>query len=966
MERLRIMRKLYKRCSAIGMLILILFFAVFPIQVTAENQQNTGKEVKVGYVPYDHMIKVDKEGNYYGYGVAYLNELAKITGWTYKFVEVSENDRIEKLLNGDIDLLCSIHKDCEQKDQLLFCRETTVLEYGMLATVEDNTEIFFDDFQHINGKKIGINVNADLENALIRYASENGISYEPVYFEDLESMQEALKSKTIDIMLVSSLRDIENIKYVGKTYSVPEYFTVSKNNPELMDELNKADLELKRERPFYISGLHERFYGVPYEKLTGITREEYEFILRKEPIKVVCDAGSCPIGYVDETTGKYSGIYADLLEVISKESGLEFEYIPLENYEEAWEMIANGEADIIAGSYANNTLRKEYNMTFTESYFDMEYSIVAQWSKEIPENPTVAIPIGYVGIQTYIRENEPNWEIRTYDDAETCLKAVENNDTDLALINSIFLQTVLNLNNYDDLRVIPNISSNIPICIGIGKKNENAEILQSILNKAIFQIPEDQILKCISENTINAQYTLTVKEIIVNAIPYIMMVLLVIVLFVILIISKREKHYRHLALTDSVTGLWNDVKFYKETQEILDRNPDKAYLLITLDINKFKFINNDFGSCAGDRILTVLGKRIQDVFGGVGYYARGTADVFMILMEEKDYREEMLNPLKKEIYFDNGGKRQYYKITIKSGIRLIHAGEKRKDVKRYVDQASLARKSIKEIADESVAYYDEKMKENIAKDIAIENKMEAALENGEFQVYLQPKYYLPTGEIIGAEALVRWIEQDGKMVWPDQFIPLFERNGFIINVDFYVYEQVLKKMATWREEGRKLVCVSVNVSRVHIRTYDFFIKLNKLMEKYDIPKEYFELELTETIMGGDQSITRDFVRECKREGYHVSIDDFGSGYSSLNLLKDLPVDILKIDKGFLDETAESQRSSIIVQQVVEMAKKMEIGTLCEGVETSEQADFLKGIGCDMAQGYWYSKPIPMDEFEKLI
>lgn len=134
------------------MLILVLFFAVFPIQVTAENQQNTGKEVKVGYVPYDHMIKVDKEGNYYGYGVAYLNELAKITGWTYKFVEVSENDRIEKLLNGDIDLLCSIHKDCEQKDQLLFCRETTVLEYGMLATVEDNTEIFLMIFSILMGK----------------------------------------------------------------------------------------------------------------------------------------------------------------------------------------------------------------------------------------------------------------------------------------------------------------------------------------------------------------------------------------------------------------------------------------------------------------------------------------------------------------------------------------------------------------------------------------------------------------------------------------------------------------------------------------------------------------------------------------------------------------------------------------------------------------------------------------------
>lgn len=219
---------------------------------------------------------------------------------------------------------------------------------------------------------------------------------------------------------------------------------------------------------------------------------------------------------------------------------------------------------------------------------------------------------------------------------------------------------------------------------------------------------------------------------------------------------------------------------------------------------------------------------------------------------------------------------------------------------------------------------------------------------------------------MGAEALVRWVSADGKIIGPDKFIPLFERNGFILKVDFYVYEQVLKRMEQWRQEGRKQICVSVNVSRVHVGTYDFFIKLNQLMEKYHIPKEYLELELTETIIGGTQSTTREFVRECKKEGYHVSIDDFGSGYSSLNLLKDLPVDILKIDKGFLDETQESKRSSIIVQQVVEMAKKMQIGTLCEGVETSKQAEFLKDIGCDMAQGYLFSKPIPMNQFEKMI
>lgn len=960
------MKRRYQRCSVFGILLIVFILSILPLPVAAREQQSSEEVIRVGYIPNDQMIKVDENGNFYGYGVTYLNELAKRTGWSYEFVEVSESNRIEKLINGEIDLLCNVHADCQEKDQLLFCRETTCLEYGMLAALEDNTEIFFEDYEHINGKKIGININSDLENALIRYAEENGISYEPVYFDNLESMWQALNDKSVDIILVSSLRGLDHVKYVGKTFSIPEYFAVSVNNPQLMEELNQTDIALKRDWPFYVAELHDKYYGEPYEKLTGITREEYEYISRGDPVRVACDASGYPMGYIDEETGAYAGIYADVLELISEQSGLEFEYIPLDNYEEAWEMAASGKADIIGGNYGSEELGQEYHLIYTERYLEIEYSTVAQWEKEIPENPVVAIPEGYVGIQAFIRENEPSWEIQLYEDERACLKAVENGDSDLAMVNSIFLQTVLNLNSYDNLRIVPNMSKVVSISIGVGNNSSDAEIIRSILDKALYEVSEDEIQKCVSENTISAQYTPTLGEKIVNAVPYILVALFLTILVVALVISKREKHYRHLAMTDSVTGLWNDVKFYRETQEILEKNKDKAYLLITLDINKFKFINNDFGSRAGDVLLGVLGNRIHQIFGGVAYYARGSADVFMILIEEKDFREEMLNPLKKEIYFDNGGKRQYYKIVIKAGIRAIPAGEEREDIKRYADQASMARKTIKESANENIAYYDTEMKEKIARDLAIENKMEAALENGEFQVYLQPKYNLQTEDIIGAEALVRWIEPDGKVTPPFHFIPLFERNGFVVKVDFYVYEQVLKRLAKWREEGRSLICVSVNVSRVHIGTSDFFSKLNALIERYRIPKEYFELELTESIIGEAHESTRNFIRQCKEEGYHVSIDDFGSGYSSLNLLKDLPVDILKIDKGFLEETAESRRSSIIVQQVVEMAKKMKIGTLCEGVETIEQAFFLKDIGCDMAQGYLFSRPIPMDEFEELI
>ncbi|MEG1639271.1 MAG: EAL domain-containing protein, partial [Erysipelotrichaceae bacterium] len=181
------------------------------------------------------------------------------------------------------------------------------------------------------------------------------------------------------------------------------------------------------------------------------------------------------------------------------------------------------------------------------------------------------------------------------------------------------------------------------------------------------------------------------------------------------------------------------------------------------------------------------------------------------------------------------------------------------------------------------------------------------------------KYDLQTEKIIGAEALVRWVKPDGKIISPDEFVPLFEKNGFILKIDFYVYEEVMKRMAQWIAQGKNCICVSVNVSRVHIGTSDFFTKLRKLIETYQIPRELFELELTETIMGGTKGTTSTFVKECKEEGYQVSIDDFGSGYSSLNLLKDLPVDILKIDKTFLDEVEGSKRNSIIIEQVVEMA-----------------------------------------------
>ena len=428
----------------------------------------------------------------------------------------------------------------------------------------------------------------------------------------------------------------------------------------------------------------------------------------------------------------------------------------------------------------------------------------------------------------------------------------------------------------------------------------------------------------------------------------------------------RERHFRHMAMTDTVTGLWNGVCFRGKAKEELSRNRQKSYQLISMDMEHFKYVNNDFGEKVADNVLVVIAERLRKKFGKKALYAREMGDQFFILTERRTDIEEVLGELAGEIIFDNNGMEQRYKPAMKFGIYNIEANNRDSQIGQYIDAAVSARKSIKRDHTKQIAYFDDKMESDIRVEAQIEKKMESALKQGEFVVYYQPKYLLKTEKIIGAEALIRWNHPKEGLIPPGVFIPIFERNGFIVQTDFFVYEEVLKMQSRRLKEGKKTVPVSVNVSRTHIGTSDFLPRLMELADRYEVPRELLELELTETALGGKQQNIVDFIRACKHAGFPISIDDFGSGYSSLNLLKEMPVDVLKIDREFLNETDESQKSSVIVEQVVEMATKIDIRTLCEGVETKEQAAFLKQIGCNMAQGYLYSKPVPEETFEGML
>lgn len=416
---------------------------------------------------------------------------------------------------------------------------------------------------------------------------------------------------------------------------------------------------------------------------------------------------------------------------------------------------------------------------------------------------------------------------------------------------------------------------------------------------------------------------------------------------------------------DALTGLPTQHKFKKNVRQLLTDYPEHNYAIIYSDISHFKYINDSLGYEIGDKILCDFAKFLSTNNVQMEGVARVSEDNFLAVIryngeeELKNYiitMNEQYNAMQKAKYPCN-------KFVIVSGVSVIDASE---DVTVAIDNANIARKSIKDSLKTDCKFFDSSMKEKLQRESDITKNMEQALKNGEFVVYLQPKMGLSESKLVGAEALVRWRKADNTLMLPNDFIPLFEKNGFVVNLDFYVYEEVCKTLHYWLSEGLTIVPISVNVSRVHLNDEDFVKDIQTLVDKYKIPYHLIELELTESIFLNNTEVALATMRNLRKLGFGVSIDDFGAGYSSLNLLKDMATDVIKLDKEFFGQGEMQKEEQIIVSSIISMAKQLNMKVLSEGVETQKQSDFLKSVACDMAQGYLYSRPIKIVEFEKLL
>ena len=419
---------------------------------------------------------------------------------------------------------------------------------------------------------------------------------------------------------------------------------------------------------------------------------------------------------------------------------------------------------------------------------------------------------------------------------------------------------------------------------------------------------------------------------------------------------KREKY---LATHDVLTGIYNQRHLFEETRRFIDENPDLQYKVVGLDIKDFKIINDIFNKEFGDHVLRVVAEELRTFSKPGTLYGRLTGDKFGLLVPVKANFEEQLEALLEEKPY--GERVSNYPIVVHMGVYDV--ADRDLDVSVMFDRAFMAIKSIKNDLNRHVAVYDDGMRESLIWSQKISSQLEQAIEERQIRPYLQPLVDAD-GNVEGAEVLVRWIHPEEGFLSPARFIPVFEDNGMIAQLDAFMWERACAILHDWQRRGIDLF-LSVNISPKDFYFIDVYGTIRDLVAKYAIDPGKLRLEITETVMMTDIENRLRIIENLRADGFLVEMDDFGSGYSSLNMLKDIPVDVLKIDMMFLYKTKDQDKAKTILQTIINLSDKLGMPSVTEGVETADQLDMLVNMGCRMFQGYYFAKPMPVEEFESL-
>ncbi len=446
------------------------------------------------------------------------------------------------------------------------------------------------------------------------------------------------------------------------------------------------------------------------------------------------------------------------------------------------------------------------------------------------------------------------------------------------------------------------------------------------------------------------------------------MVALILAVFVIYIEIKKNRNRKkvfRLAYIDELTGIANKNSFLISAGNLLKQRKS-VYAMVILDIDKFKLVNDLFDYSQGDKLLNFVAESLVRHLAPNETCCRISGDRFGLLMSCRSISEfeHRLNGLLERLASFKFPANSHFNLNFCAGIYVIN--DLATTIETAFDRAGLALGRTKSARRYGYSYYDEAFRNQLVEDNEIENDLRDALKNNEYEVYLQPKYTLKTGGLTGAEALIRWLHPVKGPIQPAKFIPILERTGLIAEMDQFVLAEVCRTMRDWRTQGKDLPIISINQSKILLHNPGYVQTLIDITGAFEINPNRIEIELTERAFFSDIEVLSQVTTALRQKGFRISIDDFGTGYSSLNLLQAIEIDVIKLDGSFLKAITTNNRSRKIVESIVNLSRDLGIVTVAEGIETEEQASFLRTIGCNLGQGYFFREPVPIPQFEELL
>ncbi len=928
--------------------------------LTAEEKQL----VTVGYSESIRTVVTDINSfNNKGYGYEVFKKIEEVSNLRFEFVPI-QGSLIDAVKNGEVDVSGFNIKTPAREKEVLFSNIQYSKTSAALATKKD--AVYYNDFQEINGKTVATYPDNLAQTYLDRYCNFYNISVEYVY-GTIENYMQLDTDFYITYSQHQEASGKNNVLNLG-VYGI--YLNASFENKELLQKLDTIFYDVVATEGNFFLELEEKYLADNIElNHRSLSASEVQ-TLRQKPLEVGYIADYAPISFTNEE-GQPDGAMIETLNLFANRYGFQVNYHPYsltDNQED------HDYYDILVTLYGDGKNDLQYYIA-TEPYYSIP--MYAQVHKDIynsslttreiiERSPKIGmLQYHTVDYEIFLRAF-PNTEVIFYTDWHELLDAFSTKEIDI-LISTESSTTYAELYLSDDDRVTVHTDLDVPMQFYISKNIADEYV--KVFNVMLDNVSESEYSGILRNNSNNFIPKATLADFILeNMLFFITILLFIVILFLVFGYQQRIKRKMRVAEaynTDLLTGLIALHKFTEIFEATLKTAHAGEYELISLDIDMFKTINTHYSNERGTNAILAISNALMKAFKGTdAVITRRTADQFIILRKINEggeiqyvYENYILPLIRTSI----GEK---YNIAMSFGSVVIeNCKEKSSAIMGHADSARLLGKN-----QHTTTYitFDEKMKKAYENKINVTFKMERALSSKEFVVVYQPKINFDTLQVGGAEALVRWRPKGENQIFPDAFIPVFEENGFIFYLDMFVLEEVCCFIKNY-ESIIDFPSISVNLSTYTILSEKALLTIDKIISRYNIPPTKIEFEITESAIAFDETKLLANVKLLKDRGFNIAIDDFGAGVSSLNRLSTISADILKLDKAFFSLTnTAGVKSNIIISDVINMAKHLNMLVVAEGVETLDQAIWLKGINCDYAQGYYFERPLEKDVFIELL